>query len=156
MSSYIPIASQTLGSSAASVTFSSIPTTLNGKTLRDLIIVGRFESAGNNTLCRINSDTGNNYNHVLMYAAPSAGSFTQSSVDRFVLDFGASMLIMQVFDFAQTNKHKSILSRSDNASSATGAAACRWANTSAVTSIQLYVGGTFAAGSTFSLYGLEG
>lgn len=149
---YDPIASTTLSSSASSVTFSSLDTIAAG--YRDLIIVGRFESAGANTLCRINSDTGNNYNHVLMFAAPSAGSYTQSSADRFVLDFGASMLIMQVFDFAQTDKHKSILARSDYPASATGAASCRWASTSAVTSIQLYVGGTFAAGSTFSLYGI--
>jgi hypothetical protein len=59
MSTYTPIATQTLGSAAASVTFSSIP---QGYT--DLILVcSPVSTTGSNTFMwiRYNSDTGSNY-----------------------------------------------------------------------------------------------
>jgi hypothetical protein len=66
-------------------------------------------------------------------------------------------LALQIFDFAQTDKHKSFLSRTDVANLETAAQAGRWASTSAITSILIYVAAdNFAAGSTFSLYGIEG
>jgi hypothetical protein len=66
-------------------------------------------------------------------------------------------MTLQVFDFATTDKHKSNLVRVDVASSETAALAGRWASTSAINTILIYTNATnFNAGSTFSLYGIEG
>jgi hypothetical protein len=163
MSSYIPIASQTLGSSAASVTFSSIPTTLNGKTLRDLILVanGIADDVSRFMMGRVNGDSGSNYSYVLMSGNGSAASPSTAFGDAFfrLTDGGSTrkQAIHQIFDFAQTNKHKSMLTRGDVPESHTVAWATRWANTAAVTSITVLMsGGNLQTGSTFSLYGLEG
>jgi hypothetical protein len=68
-----------------------------------------------------------------------------------------NVITVSVFDFAQTNKHKSVLVRADRSAQATEMQAHRWGSTSAITSIDLFAGsGNLAAGSTFSLYGLEG
>jgi hypothetical protein len=67
-------------------------------------------------------------------------------------------VISQIMDYAQTDKHKSVLSRISKASAGVGAIAGRWASTAAITTISINQGGfgNFAAGSTFSLFGLEG
>ena len=167
MSSYIPIASQTLGSSASSVTFSSIPTTLNGKTLRDLVLiatpigtVNQFEAL------TFNGDTGANYNLVWMSGNGStAASSGGSGYNNIINDQGwdsvrttyGTQFVYNIFDYSQTNKHKSVLLRTNRADFRTVATAARWANTAAITSITfVQVSGNLAAGSTFSLYGIEG
>lgn len=164
MSSYIPIASQTLASATANVTFSSIPTTLNGKTLRDLVLVanGIADDVSRFMMGRINGDSGSNYSYVLMSGDGSSTSSSTASGDslfRLTLDGGSTrkQAIHQIFDFAETNKHKSMLTRGDVPQSHTVAWASRWANTAAITSIRVQMsGGSLQAGSTFSLYGIEG
>ena len=152
--SYTAIASQTLASSASSVTFSSIP-----GDYRDLVLVAQYNGlAGANLNCRFNADTGFNYNSVYMYGfSGTTGSATNSS-ERLLLTIGSdglSDLTLQIFDYAQTNKHKSTLSRSGSATTGSVEAfAGRWASTTAINSLQLY-GGTFSIGSTFSLYGVS-
>jgi hypothetical protein len=172
MSSYIPIASQTLGSSASSVTFSSIPTTLNGKTLRDLVLVIQAQAANSgvvtNLLMRINGDTASNYAEVRMRGDGSSASSNAVTFSEMTISSGGSLVStvplqinLQIMDFAQTDKHKSILNRANGASAsftATAASAFRWANTSAITSVSIFPDSPnlMAAGSTFSLYGIEG
>jgi hypothetical protein len=61
------------------------------------------------------------------------------------------------FDYARTDKHKAILARADVHSLATEATASQWAQTAAITSIQMRLNpgtSSFAAGSTFALYGI--
>jgi hypothetical protein len=164
MSSYIPIASQTLGSSAASVTFSSIPTTLNGKTLRDLVLVFRGGWSGGGTIvqCRFNGDaTSTNYFWVEMEGSPPQSPSSQASQSNLraasFSDTTSSMVTVQIMDFAQTNKHKSALHRHDDATQNTISSAWRYASTSAITSITFIAGtGTLNTGSTFNLFGIEG
>jgi hypothetical protein len=174
MSSYIPIASQTLSSNQATVTFSSIPTSLLGKNLRDLVLVAEGVATGDNIgmTASFNSDSGSNYSSVTMQGngstAASSAPIGQTSLyvannAAFAASGRAIVATLSVFDFAQTNKHKSTLTRSNaiNASSGgTEAVAGRWASTSAITSLSVNAisgnGHTFAVGSTFSLYGIEG
>jgi hypothetical protein len=165
MSSYIPIASQTLGSSASSVTFSSIPTTLNGKTLRDLVLVSSYTVFGiASCFIRLNSDTGSNYSSVYAVGTGSSAMSGGYGNNRLDIDSDNStqstdrvQTIVQFFDFAQTNKHKSVLLRKDNPTSrGTLMQASRWANTNAITSILISSDSSYLAGSTFSLYGIEG
>jgi hypothetical protein len=167
MDSFILISSQTISSATATVTFSSIPTTLNGKTLRDLFLAftPRVTSLAAYNI-RFNNDTNNNYLSVTMSGNGTSGSSTTGtgtaitigpSVVAATTTLGETNCILQVFDFAQTNKQKPILVRSNRANSGVAAIAGRWVNTSAITS--LTIGLNNAANidaGTFTLYGIEG
>ena len=150
---YRPLATVTLGSAASSVTFSSIPATY-----RDLIVVIEGTTATNfNLTTQVNSDTGNNYSTVEANGSSSGTqSFANTSLDRF---YAASMqtartnVTYQFMDYSATDKHKTVLVRNGVGGDRTSMVAGRWASTAAITSIFFY-GGTFAAGSNFSLYGI--
>jgi len=151
---YTPLATVTLGSSAASVTFSSIPATYG-----DLILV--FEgtsSVGINGSVYFNSDTtAANYPYVRMTGNGSTTSSNSGNNIWFDFQTTRSMVRIQIMDYSATDKHKTSLSRWDNPSSVLGATAIRWSNTAAVTSLQVKDtnnAATFASGSTFSLYGI--
>lgn len=148
---YDLIASNVLGSSASSVTFSAIPATY-----RDLIVVINAIAPGGAILARYNSDTGSNYNFVRMFADGSSAysnAYTnQNSNDIGIGGANGNVSILQIMDYSATDKHKSSLSRS-NDPSYVWAHAHRWANTSAITAVQIY-GSTFSTGSSFYLYGI--
>jgi hypothetical protein len=155
---YTALATVTLGSSVSSVTFSSIPATY-----RDLIVVASAlaATANSNVILRVNGDaTSGNYSRVTMNGTGSIA--TSSTGDpQFVTEYAymttTSRVIIKTsfLDASATDKHKTYLTRSDNSATGTTALANRWANTAAITSIGL-LGDTsnFAAGSTFSLYGV--
>ena len=153
------MATVSLSGATSSLTFSSIPATY-----RDLIVV--FLGAGSTDLegrIRLNSDTGSNYNYVRMSGSGSAATSTSatSQTSGFVSAIakatttGALQLNINIMDYSATDKHTTIISRADQAANGTEAFANRWANTAAVTSVQILTStGNFAAGSTFSLYGV--
>jgi hypothetical protein len=159
---YTPLATVTLGASASSVTFSSIPATY-----RDLIIVDSSRSARVSTvdflLFRVNGDTGSNYSRVAMYNVSNTPTSVAQTLTVFTADtrtaanstantFGIG--VSQIMDYSATDKHKTVLIRT-SAPNFTYASANRWANTAAITSINLFMeNGNIAAGSTFSLYGV--
>jgi hypothetical protein len=167
MDSFILISSQTISSATATVTFSSIPTTSNGKTLRDLFLsfTPRVTSLAAYNI-RFNSDTNNNYSSVNMAGdgtgtSSSTGTGTAitigPSLTAATTTLGETNCILQVFDFAQTNKHKTISVRSNRANNGVVALTGRWANTSAITSLTIGLNNSanIDAG-TFTLYGIEG
>ena len=159
---YNLIDSVTLGSSASSVTFSSID-----QSYGDLVLVAEFgyTSTGANLSIRFNGDTGSNYSKVGAYGDGStAASYTSTSTFFFTSEattptatYPANQLtVFQALDYSATDKHKPVLYRSNNASRGTNMEAGRWANTSAITSITaLTTFNQFSAGSTFHLYGIE-
>lgn len=159
---YTPLQTITLSGSASTVTFGSIP-----GTYRDLVFVfdGGVTSGNRNLVIAFNSDTTNsNYAAVQMSGTGSAADGTAflSTQTRFLNYYGYMQadlncqIVTQIFDYSATDKHKTYLSRSSHASNGTSAVASRWANTNAITSIQLSQDGavSFASGSTFSLYGI--
>jgi len=163
MSTYTPIATQTLGSAAASVTFSSIP---QGYT--DLILVCNIaQSSGNNSLrYRFNGDTGSNYSDTYLYgngtSALSGRDTSQTSGTIYVT--GSTTIeanyIVQFMNYSNATTYKTVLGRSNRASSEVAADVGLWRSTSAINSISLAMGGSFptnnfASGSTFSLYGIQ-
>jgi hypothetical protein len=160
--SYIALATRTLTSSAASVTFSSIPTSVNGVSLRDLVLVinGGVDSGAINVLVSFNGDTAANYSAVQMSGTGSAADGSGVS-GRLLNYFGYmeanlnTVIKTEIFDFAQTDKHKTYLTRANNAGNGVAALASRWANTSAINTVALSLSGsTFRIGTTFSLYGV--
>jgi hypothetical protein len=153
---YTPLATVTLTSSASSVTFSNIPATY-----RDLILVFNGTTAASAGVgSRYNGDTGNNYSAVRMTGS-SAGAISDSfsSLSRIVETAGntseRTVFISQIMDYSATDKHKTVITRSSIASNVTGIAS-RWANTAAITTIQVFAtdSSTLTSGSTFSLYGV--
>lgn len=153
----VQLATTTLGSSASSVTFSNIPTKLNGLYLRDLILI--YNGANSDSIAglfyRLNGDTtSGNYTRVVMLAT-SGGASSNTSPGN-ALSFGSTdrtSLVAQFLDYSATDKHKTILTRSGTPN-LVEAGAFRWANTNAITSITLFRdgGATINSGSTFSLY----
>lgn len=162
---YTPIASTTLGSAAASVTFDNLNVSAAG--MRDLIVVvdAKIAASVDIVLARINGVTTSSYSSVHMEGDGTiATSFSQTETAFYtaVNDYNLSPTtpstnILYFFDIAQTDKHKTILSRTNMAvtSGGTFAAAGRFASTNAITSITLLtLAQNYSAGSTFSLYGV--
>jgi hypothetical protein len=148
----------TLGGTATSVTFSSIPATY-----RDLILVvsGLTTTTTVDALTiRFNSDTGSNYSNVTMTgdgsSAASASSTNTAALAGVIGNGATSVNVISVMDYSATDKHKTVIGRGNVPNWGTRAAASRWANTAAITSALVRTNSdlTFTAGSTFSLYGV--
>ena len=159
---YDLIASNVLGSAASSVTFSSIPATY-----RDLVLVVRATPVNNDVglRMRLNSDTGSNYPYVSMWGDGSAASSTSGTPTSITFGVGlaspntsATMAIAQIMDYSATDKHKTILGRTNIPTGTfpgVTADAYRWASASAANAIEVYFGsGNIASGSSFYLYGI--
>lgn len=160
--SYIALATTTLSSSAGSVTFSSIPTSVSGVALRDLVLVARYAptSAGAEARMKINNDTGANY--PIVYAGgDGASAFSAAFPSNTLYNMNQidtnSIGVYQFFDFSATDKHKSILHRVNRPGAYTIMQAGRWASTSAITTMEITPSsGSWGSGTTFSLYGIAG
>lgn len=157
---YTALANLTLGSTASTVSFSSIV-----GTYRDLVlVVSPIGSAAGELRFQINGDAAGNYSSVGMWGSGSTtGSPTSSglafarvSFNSYVDTISGFNSIINIMDYSATDKHKTVLSRSNLAAGATEAFATRWANTAAITSLSVYISGTtLATGSTFTLYGVK-
>ena len=153
------LATTTLAAASGTITFSSIPATY-----RDLVFVmdGKLDvDTPTEGRLYFNADQGSTYSRVFMYAdgsSYSSGAATLTGgITPLYLRGNQANAIVQIFDYAETNKHKTVLSRG-NAPSNLGltAMAQRWASTSAITSLTINFAVDFAIGSTFSLYGIKG
>lgn len=153
------ISSQTLGSTATSVTFSSIASGF--RDLR-LVITGTITAGTVDAIvARYNGDTASNYSVVWATGdGTTASSSTQATtyVSLGVMGNGQSVSTVDILDYAQTDKHKTSISRGNQPGWGTRMNAGRWASTSAITSILIYMesASTFSAGDSFYLYGILG
>ena len=163
-STYVALATYTIPSATtdSSVTFSSIPASY-----RDLVIVIEATTSVDALIqARFNGDTGSNYGYVVMRGTSSTGSSSGTYNVAYLMDNLSEAtkrfhVLMNVQDYSATDKHKTALVRSGTEQNADGnssvyASAHRWANTSAITSIELFTSaGGFEAGSTLSVFGIE-
>lgn len=152
---YVPLATVTLASADASITFSSIPAEY-----RDLILIisGAVTASTVGATIRFNGDTGSNYTGVVAQGDGSSavsGTLSGTFAEIGVLVTSQCNVICQIMDYSATDKHKTFLSRSNGAADRTRMTASRWADTSAITSVDVLTNlNQFAIGSTFSLYGI--
>jgi len=154
---YEPIATTTLSSAAASVTFSSI-----SGSYTDLVLVSNWTvSTQNNLLMTFNSDTGSNYSEtVLLGDGSSATSSRQTSATSIRVGFAGSasskvINIINIQNYSNATTYKTTVYRW-NSEEYVSARVGLWRNTSAITSIVLTAStGNIASGSTFSLYGIK-
>jgi len=160
-STYNFIATQTLGTATASVTFSNIP-----QNYTDLIIVGSttHTSANNNTYVQFNGDTAANYGSNYMFGTGSSASGGRISAGTLGIpaDYSSSttnpsMFRFHLMNYTNTNMYKSIVSRNDEASSTQALAlAGMWKSYNPITSLTMTVSaGNIASGSTFTIYGIK-
>ena len=162
------IASQTLSTTAASVTFSSIPTGY-----RDLVLrwSNRYSTAADYTNVQVTfNGTTTTYSDTTVAAFAGSSTFSgrrtgQAYIDRIYVaganttanTFASAEIYIPNYTVS-TNKPLSGFSTVENNSSTVNiiaATAGLWSNTSAITSIGLSVpSGTFDIRSSFYLYGL--
>jgi hypothetical protein len=159
---YTPIATQTLGSAAASVTFSSI----SGSYTDLVIIVNGSVTTGNPSVwMRLNSDSGSNYSKV-RFSGNGTSAASQLNSNQTKVDVASasgitttyeSIVITQIMNYSNTTTYKTILTRANVASVGTEANVNMWRNTAAVTAVEILnsSGTTFTTGSTFTLYGIK-
>lgn len=154
--SYVALATITLTSTTSSVTFSSIP-----NTFRDLVLIVNSTSstgAEGYSFLRFNNDSGANYGRVEMVgSAASSSSGIFSNLIPITYRGTPTNQVIQIMDYAQTNKHKTVIYRNNQSDSVVVAGAGRWANTAAITTVAaVSFSLAFASGSTLSLYGISG
>lgn len=158
---YEPIATQTLGSAAATVTFSSIPGTYTDLVL---IITPQSSSGTASVDIQLNGDTGTNYSLTYLYGTGSSSASGRDSNTAYAGGGSAVATanifltnIVQIQNYSNTTTNKTLLMRTDNTAGNVLTAVSMWRNTAAITSIllKLATGANFTTGSTFSLYGIK-
>jgi hypothetical protein len=156
VSAYTALANVTLGSSASSVTFSSI-----SQAYRDLVLVINAPAGGVFGYLRFNGDSGSNYSAVRMYGSGTAtgsdtGLIGSSAINISEFYNEQNLTTVNIMDYSATDKHKTVLSRANAPAYYVFGIAGRWANTAAITSLVVSPSsGTFNSGGTFALYGVQ-
>lgn len=162
---YTPLATQTLTSTAGSVTFSSI-----SGSYTDLVFIVSARTvsatAGVQFFCRMNGDGNTNYSWMQLGGNGSTIFTDRLNNDgycRLGIIAGSSATsgifspnIINFQNYTNTNLYKTILTRASLANNDVTAAVSLWRSTSAITSVVFYVGGlaNWEIGSTFTLYGI--
>ena len=161
MSTYEPIASQTLSTSAPSVTFSSIP---QGYTDLIVVVSAICASGGTDvTSLQYNNDTTSG----LYSSTRLVGNGSTVNSDRQTgANFIASGLInstvrsadiYQIQNYSNGTTFKTCLVRAGVGDNQTRTTVGLWRNTNAITSLTISHASSinFSAGSTFSIYGIQ-
>ena len=159
---YESIATTTLGSATATVTFSSI-----SGSYTDLVLVCNIaQVASNNSFrYRINGDTGSNYSYTSLLGDGTSATSPRDNdqTSGLVYATGSTTIvtnyIVQFMNYSNATTYKTVLGLGNRASGEVSADVSLWRNTAAITSISLAMGGTFptnnfTTGSTFTLYGI--
>jgi hypothetical protein len=164
---YELIASEILGSSQASITFSNLGD--YSSTYKHLQIRAAHRSSANSQdagYIRFNGDSGTNYNRHFLYGTGSS-VFSDPSTNAAQMEsfnpgdatlasniFGAS--VTDLLDVYSTTKNTTIKTLT-GVNYRIGLQSGAWRNTAALTSITITLfNGNFIAGSRFSIYGIRG
>ena len=157
---YEPIATTTLGSASATITFSSIASSWTD--LR-AVLVGTAD--GVTVSLRFNSDTTSVYSYTRIKGDGSTASSSRFSNDnRLLLTSGTGLsstiqlFTADIFSYAGSTFKTALgtASQDENGTGDVVRTVGLWRNTSAITSVSLVAGaGSFNAGTTATLYGIK-
>jgi hypothetical protein len=162
---YESIATQTLGSDQASVTFSSIPGTYT-----DLVLISNVrinQSNSSDIYCQPNGVGTANKSFTFVIGNGSTASSARGTNDaniRIGAGTGTSQAsgifgtsISNFMNYSNTTTFKTILSRGSDATNAAQAIVGLFPSTNAITSIVIYGNNSvnILSGSTFSLFGIK-
>jgi hypothetical protein len=154
---YEKIASTTLGSSQATITFSSISSAYTDLRLTLTATKGGYG------LLQLNSDSGSNYSYTWLDGSGSAAASGRASSDNYFYlsqrPFSTTIPHFITFDFLSYagSTYKTCLttySQDANGSGYVGNQVCLWRSTSAINSITLSGGTDYLTGTTATLYGI--
>jgi hypothetical protein len=157
---YFPIATTTLGSGAADITFSSISASYTDLVL---IVNGTPVTAGSYNLeMRFNGDTASNYSRTVLSGDGSAASSSRnSSQTKIVITSEGNLTttsnnqIINIFNYSNSTTYKTVLARGNRANAGLDATVGLWRSTAAITSIVIYLtGSNLATGTSATLYGI--
>ena len=161
---YVPLATQTLGSAAASVTFSAI-----SGAYTDLVLVMSLGASTNadNVLIQFNGDATNYSSTEVSGNGTTAASTRVSSATSINLTnrigttttLAGLVIVCNIMNYANTTTYKTVISRASQAGDTYPGASLDvglWRNTAAITSVLVKQSGSpnFITGSTFTLYGI--
>jgi hypothetical protein len=160
---YEPIATTTLGSAQATVTFSSIPSTYTDLVL---VTIATTSVGGRDYNLRFNSDTGSNYSFTVLAGSGSAASSTRasntSSTGLYTVAGTSTstpgVVISQILNYSNTTTYKTIIQRGNEPAGEVCAGVSLWRSTSAISTIAITAStgsGNWNSGSTFTLYGIK-
>ena len=162
---YESIASTTLTSTAATVSFTSI-----SGSYTDLVLIctvrSTFAGNQNDITLRFNSDTGNNYSSTWVNGSGSAASSGRNTSQNYGYFFYLPAAnatagvwgvgIANIMNYSNTTTNKTVLTRNNDPLAGVGAYAGLWRSTSAITSITIESPlVNLATSSTFTLYGIK-
>jgi len=161
---YTPLATTTLSSAAASVTFSSISSSYT-----DLILVASITgvSVATDPWIRVGNgsvDTGTNYSWTWL-AGNGGAVYSERGTNNSKLYYSAistiqnnvQLVTFHFMNYSNTTTNKTILWREADAGTETGATVGLWRSTSAINTIEISLDAsrTYSSGSMFTLYGIK-
>ena len=156
---YEPIATTTLTSAQALVTFSSIP-----KTYTDLVLVVAFTTTSTSDDSggfQFNNSGAPNYSsrHITGNGT-SASSGYNTVAGGVTLAYqknsdGIVFATANIMNYTNTTTYKTTMVKTVNAATYYQYNVNLWSNTSAINEIDIFFGTTMATGSTFTLYGIK-
>ena len=159
---YEKIATTTLGSDTATITFSSISGAYTDLVVS--LVAGQSATLNDSFLLKVNGDSGNNYSDTYVIGTGSSaisGAITNNGSIGYG-DLGGTAITAQfIFNFmsySNTNTYKTILTRYNSLQKGrTVASVSLWRSTSAITSIQFSFSGSdlLKAGTTATIYGIK-
>lgn len=159
---YDSLATTTLGSGAADITFSSIS---GSYTDLRLVVIGTSVSTGQALRMQFNGDTATNYSDTVLTGTGSSvtslrttgRTFVSCNYDSSFFSTTPSLVTVDIFSYAGST-NKTVLSSAaadNNGSGQVERIVSLWRSTSAITSIKLFMqSGNIASGTTATLYGI--
>jgi len=158
-STYTPIATTTLGSAAASYTFSSIPSTYT-----DLVVIvsATTVSDAQDMSIQFNGDTGTNYSNTSLVGNGSTATSTRTTgqtkiyVINDTSNTSPSPVRINIMNYSNATTYKTVIARGDDATHRTQATVGLWRNTAtaAITSVTILGTTNLNTGATLTLYGI--
>jgi hypothetical protein len=162
---YVALASVRLTASLAEIVFSSIPTDYQHLQIR---MTALSTTSNVQPHMRLNGDATASYSRHNYYSTGSSSAvYGAASVNQFTIG-GLSVgmnttdpytCVIDIFDFASSTKNKTMTSLSGTDRNGTGEIGFHtgvWVNTAPITSVTILAdGNSYAANSTFALYGVK-
>lgn len=161
---YESIATTTLGSATATVTFSSIPATYT-----DLVVVLGIAglSAVETPKMYFNGDNSSTLYSTIWISGHNTSAYSSGTTNQSTFygigayntgnSTGVSNIIVQIPNYSNTTTFKNMLARNNSTDLSVDATIGLYRSTSAVSSISFIVhgGNTYSTGTVFSLYGIK-
>ena len=155
---YEKIATTTLGSATATITFSSI-----SGSYTDLVLIASVKLTSSNTdrlILQFNGDTGSNYSITYLTGDGSTASSGRSSNASEMNFYNQSTSIfstniIQIMNYSNSTTYKTAIGRTSTADISVFGTAGLWRNTASITQVDVKSPNTFTSNSIFTLYGIK-